>query len=79
MTDQTIGNVFPTLDFSKLPRPGTRLVLALMRRARAARDYQHLASLPDRLLDDVGIPRAEVERHIGRSAWTLRARTRSLD
>ncbi|NKX44630.1 DUF1127 domain-containing protein [Roseicyclus persicicus] len=67
MTDETLHRTFPTLDFSELPRKGTRHILALLRRARHVRDYRHLDGLPDYLLSDVGFTRAEVRRLAGRT------------
>ena len=73
MTDNVLKRVFPTLDFSDLPRKGTRHLHALLRRARQARDFRHLAGLPDYLLEDVGISRDQAEKLARRAAWDLLA------
>lgn len=79
MTDDTLKRVFPTLDFTDLPRKGTRHLHALLRRAREARDFRHLAGLPDYLLEDVGITREQAETRARRAAWNPLALRRDAD
>lgn len=75
MTDHALKRVFPTLDFIQLPRKGTRHLDGLLRRARDARDYRHLASLPDRLLEDIGVTRDQAEVLAARGSWKRLPRT----
>jgi uncharacterized protein YjiS (DUF1127 family) len=79
MTDHTLKRVFPTLDFTNLPRKGTRHLHALLRRAREARDFRHLAGLPDYLLEDVGVTREQADTLARRAAWDLLALRRHAD
>lgn len=73
MKEHALKRVFPALDFADLPRKGTRHLHALLRRAREARDYRHLAGLPDYLLEDVGVTRDQAEALASRAAWDLLA------
>jgi uncharacterized protein YjiS (DUF1127 family) len=75
MTDHALKRVFTTLDFTQLPRKGTRRLEGLLRRAREARDYLHLASLPDRLLEAIGVTRDQAETLAASGIWKSLPRT----
>jgi uncharacterized protein YjiS (DUF1127 family) len=75
MTDHALKRVFPTLDVTQLPRKGTRHLEDLLRRAREARDYRHLASLPDHLLEDIGVTRDLADALAARGIWRRLPRT----
>ncbi|WP_343081400.1 DUF1127 domain-containing protein [Ostreiculturibacter nitratireducens] len=79
MTDNVLKRVFPTLDFTDLPRKGTRHLHALLRRAREARDFRHLAGLPDYLLEDVGMTREQAKAFARRATWDPLALRRPAD
>ncbi|MDG4650371.1 DUF1127 domain-containing protein [Roseibacterium sp. SDUM158017] len=79
MTDNVLKRVFPTLDFTNLPRKGTRHLHALLRRAREARDFRHLAGLPDYLLEDVGMTREQAKALARRATWDPLALRRPAD
>ncbi|WP_167767212.1 methyltransferase family protein [Jannaschia formosa] len=48
------------LDITGLPSKGARHLETLLGRAREARDYRYLASLPDYLLEDIGVTRMDL-------------------
>jgi uncharacterized protein YjiS (DUF1127 family) len=75
MNDHALKRVFPTLDFTQLPRKGTRHFEGLLRRAHEARDYRHLASLPDRLLEDIGVTRDQADALAASGIWKRLPRT----
>lgn len=62
MTDHAPRRVLPTLGLNELRLKLMGHLEARLRRAREAREYGDLASLPDHLLEDVGVSRDEAMR-----------------
>lgn len=60
MTSNSNINLLPVLDHARQPKGNGGILRALRQRMQEKRDYTHLASLPDYLLEDVGIIRGEI-------------------
>jgi len=63
----------------RIVEESARHLHALLRRAREARDFRHLAGLPDYLLEDVGVTREQAEMLARRAAWDLLALRRHAE